>query len=128
MTGGHNPTRRNRNIGTAKQGYGKSNQLAIPQPKDIERSYYETLTDPVIHKIKVHKTYIPVVVERSKEGFYHSCSPDDIELILNHIPQDDLMGLGLIVFRQPKNKEQILSPVWGRLIYAYKYKRGYHPA
>ncbi|WP_405564755.1 hypothetical protein [Polaribacter sp. Asnod6-C07] len=33
-----NPTRRNRNIGTAKQGYGQDNKLVVPYPA-VEMKY-----------------------------------------------------------------------------------------
>lgn len=33
-----------------------------------------------------------------------------------------------MIFRQPKRKEEILSSVWGRLIYSYKFEDNYRPA
>lgn len=33
-----------------------------------------------------------------------------------------------MIYRQPKRKEEILSPVWDRLIYSYDYKNEYYPA
>ena len=33
-----------------------------------------------------------------------------------------------IVLRQPKRKEEILSPAWGRLIYSYEFESEYFPA
>ena len=32
------------------------------------------------------------------------------------------------VRRQPKRKEEIISPVWGRLIYSYEFENDYCPA
>jgi hypothetical protein len=41
----HNPTRRNRNIGTKKQGHGQNNKLTISSPYGDLKSFYEKLTD-----------------------------------------------------------------------------------
>jgi len=39
----YNPTRRNRNIGTAKQGHGSNNKLTIPSPCVVSKDFYERL-------------------------------------------------------------------------------------
>ncbi|HMH34529.1 MAG TPA: hypothetical protein VK543_15935 [Puia sp.] len=52
----------------------------------------------------------------------------DIERIIENIPPSDYGSLRLIVLRQPKKKEAILSPVWGRLIYSYGFEKDYYPA
>ncbi len=38
-----NPTRRNRNIGIAKQGYGQDNKLVVPYPAVEMKSFFERL-------------------------------------------------------------------------------------
>jgi hypothetical protein len=38
--------------------------------------------------------------------------------LLKHIPGEDWVGMEAIYLRQPRRKEQTLSPVWGRLAYA----------
>lgn len=122
------PRRRNKNIGTAKQGFGQNNNLTIPQPLDTLKTFYERFTSVEMVSITVHSTKIPVIIEELKEGFYYSCTPYDVERILNHLPEEDLMDFGVLIFRQPKKKEQILSSVWGRLIYSFEYKDDYYPA
>ncbi|MBS1502513.1 MAG: hypothetical protein JST32_10655 [Bacteroidetes bacterium] len=52
----------------------------------------------------------------------------DIEKIIENIPPSDYGSLRLIVLRQPKRKEAIISPVWGRLIYSYEFENDYYPA
>ncbi|HWD88900.1 MAG TPA: hypothetical protein VG367_12280 [Mucilaginibacter sp.] len=52
----------------------------------------------------------------------------DIEKIIENIPPSDYGSLRLIVLRQPKKKEAIISPVWGRLIYSYEFENDYYPA
>ena len=48
--------------------------------------------------------------------------------MLNHLPEKDLEGFGVLIFRQPKKKELIHSSVWGRLIYSIEYKDDYLPS
>lgn len=128
MNNGWNPTRRNRNIGTAKQGHGQNNKLTIPQPRDTSRCFYERLDAPKKEEIVVHGSKIQVVTEKLKNGFSYSCTPSDVKRILNRLPKEDLEGLEYIVFRQPKKKESILSAVWGRLIYYFEFEGDYGPA
>ena len=123
-----NPTKRNRNIGTSKQGHGLDNELSIPQPSDTLKFFYERFIEAETSTISVHDRELPVVVEKLKEGFFYSCTPADAELVLNQLPEEDLEGFGLLIFRQPKKKEQILSSVWGRLIYSVEFKDDYLPS
>lgn len=121
-------TRRNRNIGTSKQGHGNDNELTIPQPAMILKSFYERLD---IYK-KIQKTInghdFLFVVEQTRETSKHACSINDISKIIENIPTKDYGDLKLIILRQPKRKEEALSPVWGRLIYSYEFEADYYPA
>jgi hypothetical protein len=118
-------TRRNRNIGTSKQGYGKDNELTIPRPAMILKSFYERLGN---YK-KINKTInghdFLFVIEQTRESSEHACSVNDILRIIENIPAKDYGDLRLIVLRQPKRKEETLSPVWGRLIYSYEFEGDY---
>ena len=60
--------------------------------------------------------------------YYYSCTRFDVEKILNQLGEFDLEGFGIVIFRQPKKKESILSSVWGRLVYSYEFKDDYLPA
>jgi hypothetical protein len=62
-----------------------------------------------------------VLVEETRRGCIHTCTVDDIHFVIRHIPAADLRGLKVFVLRQPKRKEEILSPVWGRLVYEAEY-------
>jgi len=42
---------------------------------------------------------------------------DDIACVLQHVPVSDFVGIDFIVLRQPKRKEEIINPVWGRITY-----------
>jgi len=123
-------TRRNRNIGTAKQGYGQNNRLQIPRPylyRD-NRFFTERLVnyEKSFHIINGHRFIF--VVESPRGDCYYPCSTGDVEFLLSHVPTSDYGDLRLIVFRQPKRKEEVLSPVWGRCQYEYKFEGKYQPA
>lgn len=124
----YNPTRRNRNIGTAKQGYGQNNKLTIPEPCGVLKSFYERLTDYQKIKSLINGYEFIFVIEKTRIGSLHSCSVADIETIIEQIPKEDYGELKLIILRQPKRKEEILAPTWGRLIYSYEFEKDYYPA
>jgi len=123
-----NPIRRSRNIGTAKQGYGRQNKLVIPTPYTVSQSFYERLEayEKVTRVINGH-TFV-FVIEGTIPPSKHACSIEDIERMISYIPASDYGALKLIVLRQPRKKEAIISPVWGRLIYSYEFERNYYPA
>lgn len=123
-----NPTRRNRNIGTAKQGYGQDNKLVIPSPAVEMRTFYERLGEyKTVEKIINGHTF-RFVVEKTRKNSFHACTIEDIEQILVNIPKEDYGDLELIILRQPTRKEEKLEPVWGRLIYSYEFEDDYFPA
>lgn len=124
----NNPTRRNRNIGTEKQGHGQDNKLIIPQPADTMKSFYERLDKYEKEKRFINGHEFLFVTEQTRKNSKHACTIDDIEKIISHIPKKNYGELKLIVLRQPKRKEEILSPVWGRLIYSYEFEDDYFPA
>jgi hypothetical protein len=114
---GYDPTRRNRNIGTEKAGHGQGNRLVIPWAWTDSRIFYERLVDPVEIPVQVRSVSMHVLVEAPIRGFAHACTVDDILCLLPLIPVRHLQDIKTIVLRQPKRKERILSPVWGRLVY-----------
>jgi hypothetical protein len=123
-----NPTRRNRNIGTPKQGHGQSNKMGIPSPCLVSKSFYERLGkyEKVDKVINGHS--FTFVIEETRSSSVHACSIEDLETMLGYIPSSDYGSLKLIILRQPTRKEEITSPVWGRLIYSYEFEDDYHPA
>lgn len=123
-----NPTRRNRNIGTAKQGYSKDNKLVIPRPAVVMKSFYERLTTYTKDSRTINGNRFQFVIEETRENSIHSCTVNDIAEILRHIKPVDYSRLKLIVLRQPKRKEEILNSVWGRLIYLYDFEGEVQPA
>ena len=117
MRAGWNPTRRNRNIGTAKQGRGQSNRLVVPDACPKGRAFWEALVAPVAIPATVGECDLTVLVEHPRPDSFYPCSVEDALEVLEGVPQDDLDGLELLIFRQPTRKQNVLSPVWGRFIY-----------
>ncbi|HEY9829136.1 MAG TPA: hypothetical protein V6D26_01065 [Stenomitos sp.] len=117
MKPGWNPSRRNRNIGTSKQGHGKNNRLVIPERWSDSRIFWERLHNPIAVTRNIGTHSITFLIEPTHAGFVHACTVDDITHLLEKIPSAHLQEIDLIVLRQPKRKENLLSPVWGRLAY-----------
>ena len=122
------PTRRNRNIGTAKQGHGSNNKLVIPWPAAVMKSFEERITNYTKHGRTINGNRFQFVVEQTRDDSIHSCTINDCAEILRHIPPADYGRLKLVILRQPKRKEEILNSVWGRLVYSYKFEGEYLPA
>lgn len=127
MRPGWNPTRRNRNIGTSKQGRGRNNRFVIPERGRFVQ-YWENLTSFTKVSRKVRRKDVTFLVEPARRDCAHACTVDDIVEILGYIPADDLTGLDLIILRQPKRKEELLDFVWGRLLFCVKIGRHEGPA
>lgn len=123
-----NPIRRNRNIGTTKQGHGVSNKLVIPWPASVMKSFTERLTKYTSEYRTINGNRFEFLIEQTREDCIHACSVNDCAELLRHIIPSDYGRMNLVVFRQPKRKEEILNSVWGRLIYAYKFKDEFRPA
>jgi hypothetical protein len=124
----YNPTRRNRNIGTAKQGHGTNNNLVIPYSCIISKEYYENLGKYSVEERNINGVEFKFVIEQTRDGSLHTCSISDVADILHRIPKNDLKGLNLIIFKQTTRKEELLNEAWGRLVYSYKFDENYQPA
>jgi hypothetical protein len=127
MRPGFNPTRRNRNIGTSKQGHGQDNRLKIPAICHDERRWWEQLGEHSISKRSIGDKEIVFVVERTRSECIHSCSVEDVCRILQLLPTNDWDGIGAFLFRQSTRKQSLLRPVWGRLAYAANFGRPGEP-
>ena len=114
---GWDARRRNRNIGTPKSGHGQDNRLTIPASWADERCFYERLYNPVVVVRNIKGHTLTFLIEPTHVDACHACTPQDIERVLKLIPSDHLAPIKLIILRQPKRKERILNPVWGRLQY-----------
>lgn len=116
MRSTYNPSRKNRNIGTAKQGHGQDNSLVIPWRSDGQY-WLEHLSSFKIEERTIGEMNVSFIVEENALGCVHSCSISDVARILEAVPSSDWAGLRTFVFRQPTRKQLTLNPVWGRLLY-----------
>ncbi len=123
-----NPIRRNRNIGTAKQGHGLNNKFTIPSTGNSTKLFVEKLEKYSKNRQIINGHEFIFVIEETRKDASHACSPNDVVEIIKYIPQKYYDNLKLIIFRQPKRKEEIVSPVWGRLRYAYEFEDNIEPA
>ena len=112
-----NPTKRNRNIGTKKSGYSQNNKLVVPERWVDFKVFWERLTDPVICPLEIKGHNITMLIEPPKAGWVHASTPQDIVRVLELVMQEHLEEIEIIVLRQPKKKEEILKPAWGRFVY-----------
>ena len=110
------PTRRNRNIGTAKRGRGKNNRLSIPIRGD--HLFWERIDRAVEVQRVIGNRVLRFFVQSTTGDCLHSCTVDDLVKMFSYLPADDWEEVGAVVLRQPRRKERLLAPVWGRLAYA----------
>jgi hypothetical protein len=115
---GYNPTRRNRNIGTARSGHGQNNRLTIPETAHGEHVYWERIDRAQEVTRVISSRVLKFFVQPTRADCVHICTVDDITRLMSHVPFGDWAGLDAIVLRQPRRKEQTLASVWGRLSYA----------
>jgi len=116
MRPGFNPTRRNRNIGTTRQGHGQDNRLVVPNPGRLV-SPIERIGEHAAGQWRVGSREIRFVVGNLRENWQHPCTIGDVIRLLERIPESDWAGIGTILFRQPTRKQGLLKPSWGRLFY-----------
>jgi ribosomal protein S13 len=121
---GWNPTRRNRNLGTAKSGHGLANRLVIPASWRDWRLYWNKLHEPI--RVDIHG--LTILVEPCRQGFVHAVTVDDIVRMLGLLPKNDVTMVRTVVLRQPTKKQRILEPVWGRLAYFFDFGGHQGPA
>ena len=57
------------------------------------------------------------LVEPPTRGCCYACTVEDVARLLSGVPLDDWAGISAIVFRQPTRKQDLLRPVWGRLVF-----------
>ena len=112
------PTRRNRNIGTAKQGHGAGNEMSIPGTRGDPFSFWEDLNEPREFRFQAHGDDRVVYVEKPRPGEFYGCTPLDLARLIPLLPEDDVLMLDVFVFRQPTRKQRQMSSVWGRILYS----------
>jgi hypothetical protein len=111
------PTRRSRNIGTAKQGHGQNNRLTIPAAYVAKRRWEELVGATAQEVHLVHSRSMQFILEELNAGYFHSCDVGILRRVLDLFPTEDLEGIGAILLRRPTRKQTVLESSWGRLTY-----------
>ena len=133
MPNHRNPTRRNRNIGTGKQGHGQDNRDRIPESWQYSRTDWSRAKHHRVTNQTVWGRQMPFMVERTLQGYFHACTVDDVASMLNRLPKEhinshgEIPGIQGVVLRQPTRKENQLGGVWGRLAYSVQVGSGFGP-
>jgi hypothetical protein len=117
MRAGFNPTRRNRNIGTAKQGHGRNNRMVVPKVSTHGRNWSEQLNPHQLVQRVVSGRELTFIVEELRSSCVHACTIEDICRVLENVPLADWVGLDTFVLRQSTRKQWLLHPAWGRMFY-----------
>lgn len=121
MQGVWRPERRNRNIGTKRSGFSKSNDMRIPESWLDKHGnctlYYERLGSPQMEEVIVGDNYLKILYETPHDGFSYGCSPSDVAKLLASVSKLTPTMPDKIAFRQPTRKQRQQSPVWGRFLY-----------
>jgi hypothetical protein len=110
---GYNPTRRNRNIGTTKSGHGQNNRMTVSAVSHGEYRFWERIDNArkVIRSVSGRPNAF--FVQPTLADCVHACTIDDLTRLLSFLPTADWEGIGAILLRQPRRKEQTLETVWG---------------
>ena len=120
MRAGWNPARRNRHVGTQAHGHGADNRMTIPESRHELRCFYERLDTCVVVERRIADRKLAFLVEPTRPGWFHPCTVDDVCHVLSHLAPADLASVDLVVLRQPTRKQRVLSPVWGRAVFAFE--------
>ena len=102
--------------------------MVIPSSWHDAKVFYERLENYHIVERTVQDHAFRFVVEETRETCIHSCTIEDLCQLLSLIPMAHYGALSLIILRQPKRKEELLNPVWGRLIYSFEFEENHEPA
>jgi hypothetical protein len=109
MKAGFNPARRSRNIGTAKQGHGQDNRLAIPNISRSVREWKEQHNPHQCVERQVRGRKLTIIVEDNHPGRVHARTVGDLCQVLENIPSDDWSGLATFVPRQSTRQQRLLN-------------------
>jgi hypothetical protein len=112
-----NPIRRNRNIGTSRQGRGADNRLTIPRICHDQREWWGQLSKFITVERDVGRRKLTFIVERTRDDCVYASTLDDVCCMMSFIPASDWESLDTFVLRQSTRKEWSLAQSWGRLAY-----------
>lgn len=92
--------------------------MTIPEVAHGKYIFWERMDDAQeVTRIIVDRT-VKFFVQPTRADCVRPCTVDDIARLLLHVPSGDWVGIGAVLLRQPRRKEQTLASVWGRLAYS----------
>jgi len=92
--------------------------MTIPEVARGQYTFWERIDDArEVTRIIGNRT-IKFYVQQTLTDCIHACTVDDIAHLLRYLPSKDWEGIGAVLLRQARRKEQTLASVWGRLAYA----------
>lgn len=91
--------------------------MKIPASRHDDRVFYEKVDNAVAVERTIGDCEITFLVQPVIAGFRHACTIDDVCHLLSHMPDEDLIGIDLLLLRQSTRKQKSLNSAWGRLAY-----------
>jgi hypothetical protein len=92
--------------------------MVIPSNWRDSRTFWQRVSHFAVVTRQVYGRDLHFVVEPTRPDSVYACTVDDIATLLNCVPKVHVFGIQGVILRQPKRKEELLSPAWGRLGYA----------
>ena len=79
--------------------------------------WWERLHEFEVVQREVSGRLLSFYVEKTRTGFVHACTVEDVCHFLTLLPLPDWDGIFSFVFRQPSSKQLLLKADWGRIAY-----------
>jgi hypothetical protein len=92
--------------------------MVIPDTWNDSKTFWERVSHFTVVTRRVHGRDLPFVVEPTRRDSIYACTVDDVATVFSAAPCRHVAGIEGVILRQPKRKEEIINPVWGRLGYA----------
>lgn len=92
--------------------------MTVPEVAHGEYRFWERVENARQAIRVVSGRVIRFFVQPTRADCVHACTIDDLARMLSYLPGPDWAGIGAILLRQPRRKEQTLEAVWGRFSYA----------
>ena len=92
--------------------------MTVPETAHREYRFWERMENARQARRIVSGRLIKFFVQPTRADCVHACTIDDLARMLSYLPAPDWAGIGAVLLRQPRRKEQTLEAVWGRFSYA----------
>ncbi|MEM7221975.1 MAG: hypothetical protein AAF495_03290 [Pseudomonadota bacterium] len=110
-------------IGMAVFGRAWSKRQLVAHPRQAPERYAARLGPHEVIQSQLHGRPLTLLAEPARLGASYGCGPRDARHLLSLLPKPDLLGLDLVVLRQPSRREEIAGPLWARCLYRADFGR-----